>query len=131
MDQLVQENETIKEPVISTFIAVITAAVPSTLGENLAPKEPLATTVPVTSSTISATESSTTTLQPTDESTQLVKAMEEMSLKTNEINKLKNMIENIEKTNKSTQVNAKIHEQNANRLSEEVKKLQKELTLKD
>lgn len=41
------------------------------------------------------------------------------------------MTENLEKTNKSTQINAKIHEQNANRLSEEVKKLQKELTLKD
>ena len=51
--------------------------------------------------------------------------MEEMSLKTNEINKLTKMAENLENSNKSAQVNAKIHEQNANRLSEEVKKLQK------
>lgn len=131
MDQLVQEKETVKEPLIPTVILVITTAVPSTLGEKLAPKEPLATTVPVTSSTTSATESSTTTLQPTDESSQLVKEMEEMSLKTNEINRLIKIIENLEKTNKSTQIDAKIHEQNAHRLSEEVKKLQKELNLKD
>ena len=70
---------------IPTVIQVITAAVPSTLGENLAPKEPLATAVPVTSSTTSTTESSTTALQPTDENNQPVKAMEEMSLKTNEL----------------------------------------------
>ena len=41
------------------------------------------------------------------------------------------MIENFEKSNKLAQVNAKTHEQNGNRLSEEFKKLQKELTLKD
>ena len=131
MDQLVQEKETVKEPVIPTVIPVITAAVPSTLGENLAPKEPLATAVPVTSSITSVTESSTIVLPPTYEIIQPVKAMEEMSLKKNEINRLTNIIENLENTNKSTQIDAKIHEQNAHRLSEEVKKLQKELTLKD
>ena len=54
-----------------------------------------------------------------------------MSLKTNEINRLTKTIENLEKTSKATRIYAKIHEQNAPRLSEEVKKLQKELTLKD
>ena len=97
----------------------------------MAPKEPLATAVSVNSSTTSVIESSTTVLPPTDESSQLVKAMEEMSLKTNEINRLTKIIENLEKTNKSTQIDAKIHEENAHKLSEEVKKLQKELTLKD
>ena len=48
MDQVVQEKETFKEPVISTATPVIIAAVPYTLGEKLAPKEPLATAVPVT-----------------------------------------------------------------------------------
>ena len=51
MEKIVQEKETVKEPVIPTVIPVITAVVPSTLGEKLAPKEPLATAVPVTSST--------------------------------------------------------------------------------
>ena len=73
---------------------------PSTLGENLAPKEPLATAVPVTSSTTLVIESSTTVLPHTDESSKLVNAMEEMSLKTNEINRLTKIIENLEKTNK-------------------------------
>ena len=84
MDQLVQEKEIVKEPVIPTFIPVITTIVPSTLREKLAPKEPLATTVPVTSSTTSGTESSTTAVQPTDEAIQLVKAMEALVKKKNE-----------------------------------------------
>ena len=54
-----------------------------------------------------------------------------MSLKNNEINRLTKIIENLEKTRKSAQINAKIHEKNAHRLSEEVKKLLEELTLKD
>ena len=104
MDKLVQERETVKEPKIPTFptvIPVITIAVPSTLGENLAPKGPLETTVPVTSATISATKSSTTVAQHTSEASQIVKAMEEMSLKTNEIKKLNKMIENLESANKT------------------------------
>ena len=76
----------------------------------MAPKEPLATTVPVTSSTTSATESSRTTSHPTDESRKLVKAMEEMSLKTSEINRLKQMVENLEDQKKLAQINAKNHE---------------------
>ena len=51
MDKLVQEKETPKVPEIPTAIPIITTTVPSTLAENLAPKEPLATVVPVTSST--------------------------------------------------------------------------------
>ena len=57
--------------------------------------------------------------------------MEEMYLKTNEIKRLTKMVENLEKSTKLAQLNAKTHEQNGNRLSEELKKLQKELTLKD
>ena len=95
----------------------------STLAEELAPKVALATAVPVTSSTTSATESSTTAAHPTDEANKLVKAMEEMSLQTNEINRLKNMVDNLENTNKLAQINAKTHEKKAIRLNEELKKL--------
>ena len=87
--------------------------------------------MPVTSSTASITESSTTTVQPTNEAIKIVKAMEEMSLKTNEINRLTKMVENLENSNKLAQINAKTHEQNAIRLNEELNKLQKELTLKE
>ena len=75
MDKLVQKKETLKESEIPIVIPVITAVVPSTLGENLAPKEPLSTAVPVNSSTTSATESSTTKVQPTDEAIKIVKSM--------------------------------------------------------
>ena len=91
MDHLVKEKETIKEqetPIIPTTILVITTIVSSTLGDKLAPKGSLATAVPMTSATTSATDSSNTNVQQTDEASQIVKAMEEISLKTNEINSL-------------------------------------------
>ena len=102
MDKLVQERETVKEPEIPTVIPMITTTVPSNLGENLAPKGSLATAVPVTSTITLATKSSTTTVQHTDEASQIVKAMEEISLKTNEINRLNKMIENLESAIKTT-----------------------------
>ena len=80
MDKLVHERETTKTQETPTVIPMVTTIVPSTLAEELAPKEPLATVVPVTSSTTSATKSSTSTVQPTDEASKLVKVMEEMSL---------------------------------------------------
>ena len=52
MDQLVQEKESVKEtdtPIIPLVIPVITTTEASTLGEKLAPKEPLATAVEVSS----------------------------------------------------------------------------------
>ena len=57
--------------------------------------------------------------------------MEEMSLQTREINRLKKVIDKIEDTKKRAQINCKTHEKMANRLNEELKKLQKELTLKE
>lgn len=89
---------------------MVTIVVPSTLVEELAPKEPLATAVPVTSSTTSPTKSSTTTAKHFDEASKLVKTMEEMSLQTNEINRLKKVINNLEDTKKLAQINAKTHE---------------------
>ena len=54
-----------------------------------------------------------------------------MSLQTNEINKLKKVINNLEDTKKLAQINAKTHEQRANRLNTKSKNLQKYLTLKE
>ena len=131
MDKLVQQSETTKAQEIPTVIPMVTTVVPSTLVEELAPKVPLATTVPVTSSTTSATDSSTTATQHSDEASKLVKSMEEMTLKTNEISKLQKVIDNIEGTKKLAQINVKIHEENANRLDVELKNLQKDLTLQE
>ena len=55
MDKLVHEIETTKAQETPTVIYMVTTAVPSTMAEELAPKGPLATTVPMTSSTTSAT----------------------------------------------------------------------------
>ena len=41
------------------------------------------------------------------------------------------MIDNLEETKNLAQINAKTHEQRGNRLNEELKKLQKDLTLKE
>ena len=89
MDKLVYERETTKAQEVPLVIPMVTTVVSSTLAEELAPKVPLATTVPVTSSTTSATESYTIAAQHSDEANKLVKAMEEMTLQTNEINRLK------------------------------------------
>ena len=110
MDQLVKEKETVNEtnaPIIPTIIPVITIVVVSTLGEKLAPNEPLATAVPVHSATTSTTDSSTTQVQQTDGACKIAKAMEEMYLKTNEINSLKKTIQSLEASNKITLITAK------------------------
>ena len=88
MDKLVQEKKDREAEVPVTFIPVVTIIVPSTLAESLAPTVPMATTLLETSSTTSTTQSSTTTTQHTDEASKLVKAMQDMSIQTNEINRL-------------------------------------------
>ena len=57
--------------------------------------------------------------------------MEEMPLQTSEINRFKKMVDNLENTKKLAQINAKTHDKKSIRLNEELKKLQKELTLKE
>ena len=51
-----------------------------------------------------------------------------MTLKTNEINSLKKQIQIMEASNKTTLINANNYEQKANRLEEQVKILQKDLS---
>ena len=95
LDILMKEKETVKETDASTIpivIPIIIVDIPSTLGENLAPKEPLEIAVSVQSATTSNIESSTSQVQHTNDAGKIVKAMEEMTLKTNEINSLKKQI---------------------------------------
>ena len=54
--------------------------------------------------------------------------MEELSLKNNEINTLKKMIQNMEVSNKTTLINANNYEKRAKRLEEQIKSLQKDLS---
>ena len=131
LDLLMKEKETMKETeasTIPTVIPIVTADVPSTLGENLAPKEPLETTVSVQSATTSNTKSSTSQVQHTNDSGKIFKAMQEMTSKTNEINSLKKQIQIVEVSNKAALINANNYEQKAKRLEEQVKTLQKDLS---
>ena len=57
--------------------------------------------------------------------------MEDMSIQNNEINRLKEKIKNLKDAKNLEQVNAKAEEQKAKRLSEQLKKLEIELTLKE
>lgn len=131
LDILMKEKETVKETdasTIPTFIPIIIADIPSTLGENLAPKELLATAVSVQSGTTSQIESSTSQVQQTNDVGKIFKSMEEMKLKTKEINSLKKTIQTMEVSNKATLINANNYEKKAKRLEEQVKSLQKDLS---
>lgn len=79
MDKLVQEKKVVKtQNFPPKVIPMVTTVDPSTLEEDLARKVTLATGVPITSSTTSATESSTSVVQKIDEASKLINIMEEM-----------------------------------------------------
>ena len=105
-------------PSIPTVIPIVGTAVPSTLAEHLEPKVPLATVVSMQSIDTSATGSSTTQVHQAGKAADIVKAMEEMSLKNNEINKLKNTIQTLESSNMNALITLKGHEQREKRLEE-------------
>jgi len=67
----------------------VTTKVPSTLATSLAPKTPIATTLPAATTSTSVTSSTIAAAQPSDEPSKLVKAMEDMSIQTSKINRLK------------------------------------------
>ena len=116
-----KENETLKKACqvsIPTVIPTISTVFPSTLAEHLAPKGVLATAVSITSKDISATSSSTSQVNQTGETTAIVKAMEDMSLKYKEIINLKGTIRNLETSNRDALITSKGYEKRANRLQE-------------
>ena len=90
MDLVLQLNDA-----PATVIPIVTTTVPSTLVASLAPTAPMATTLPTSTPTRSATRS-TTTGSTGDEANNLVKAMEEMSIQTTEMNRLKEKVTSLE-----------------------------------
>ena len=91
----------------------------------------MATTLPVTSPTTSATKSSTTEVQPTDEESKIIKEMQDKSIQTNEINILKEHLKSLEDEKKLARIMDKNEVQKTNRLTNKLQKLEKELTLKE
>jgi len=83
MGKLVQEKKVNMEAFTVTTIPTVIITVPST---SLAPLPTTLTTT--TLATSSATDSRTTTAHPIDEEGKLIKSMQDMSIQTNEINRL-------------------------------------------
>lgn len=114
------------EAVTLTVIPAVTTIAPS------ASSAPLPTTLTVaTSATTSKTDSTTTTAHPNDEAGKLIKAMQDMSIQTNEINRLKEQIKSLEDEKTLVQIMHKDETHKSNRLNERLQKLEKELTLKE
>ena len=85
---------------------------------------PVATSIS-TSATTSAINSTTTATHPSDEAGKLIKAMQDMSIQTNEINRLKEQIKSLEDEKKLVQIMHKNETQKSNRLTDKVQKLEK------
>ena len=89
---------------------------------------PVASAIPV-SKEVPATTSEKTSVVPTahpkDEVRKLIKAMQDMSIQTTEINRLKEQVKNLEDEKKLAQVIYKAKSQKANRLTERIHKLEK------
>lgn len=94
LDNLIQLKQASLETATATVIPIVTTIVPSTLVASLAPTTPLATTLPT------STTSTLATTQLGDEASKLVKAMEDMSIQTTEINKIKEKITSLENDSK-------------------------------
>lgn len=92
MDTLVQEKKANMEAVTVSTIPTVTTLVSSTLVVSAATTVPVATTLPTTLATTLVTESSTTPTHPSDGEGKLIKSMQDMSIQTNEINRLKDQI---------------------------------------
>lgn len=127
MDKLVQDKQDSMEEATITAIPIVTTIVPFNLGALVATTTPVATTLPIASTTTSTIVAT----HPSDESSKLIKSMEDMSTQTNEVNRLKEQIKSIEDEKKLDQIMHKNETQKSNRLNERIQKLEKELTLKE
>lgn len=81
--------------------------------------------------TTTSAMTSTTTGTIGDEANRLVKAMEEMSIHSSEMNKLKEKLTILETNCKLAQIMHKEEQQKATRMNERVKSLEKELMLSE
>lgn len=119
------------EAVIVNIIPTFTTIVPSTLAASVATTTPVTTTLPTTSATTSAIGSIIVVAHPSNEVGKLIKALQDMSIQTNEINRLKEQIKGLEDEQKLAQIMHKNETQKSNKMTERIQKLEKELTLKE
>jgi len=106
-------------------IPTVTMVVPSTLAASLAPKAPLAIAQPVSAASTSAKSTSR------DEEKKLIKDMEDMSIQTTDMNKFKEKVRSLETNYKLAKIMHKNEVQKSTRMSERLKAMEKDLTLKE
>lgn len=128
LDSLVQLKQASLDNAPATIIPTVTTVVPSTLVASLAPTAPMTTTLPACTPTISAT-GSTTIGSTNDESNKLFKAMEEISIHTTEMNRIKEKVTNLETDYKLAQTMHGEEHQKTTRMIEIIKIVERELTL--
>jgi len=108
MDKLVQEKQASREAFpISAIPIGATTATTSTL-------------VPTATSSTTATTSTKSTTRPTDEANKLIQAMEDTSIQTTHINKLKEQVKSLEDEKKLADVMHQAEKQKANRLNDTI-----------
>lgn len=88
LDALIQLKQGEVDTTPTTIIPTVTTAVPSTLATKLPPKTPIGIILPITTATSTLVTSTTAIGTTIDEAAKLAHAMEEISIQTNEINKL-------------------------------------------
>jgi len=112
IDKLVQEKQARKEVVPITAISIGAIAATSSIS------------VPTSASSTVATSAKSTT-HPTDEANKLIQAMEDMSIETKHINKLKEKVKILEDEMKLAEVMQQAEKQKANRLNDKIHQLEK------
>lgn len=122
LDKLIQFKQSELATTPQTVIPTISTIVPSTLAASLAPIVPPATAMPIKSTSTSAS----TSMEKTSE---LVKAMEEMTIQATELRRLKEKVSSLETDYKLAQIQQKEEAQKSQKMSERIKVLEKDLTL--
>lgn len=130
LESLIQLKQASVDDALSTVIPTMTTVLPSTLVASLAPTAPMTTTLPTSTPTKSAT-GFTAIGSTSDIANKLVKAMEEMSLHTTEMNTLKEKVTVLKANYKLAQIMHKEEQQKATRMTKRIKSLEKELTLNE
>jgi len=112
LDSLIQLKQASLETAPENVIPTVTSAVHSTLAASLAPTTSIATTLPASTPSTIATGSAG------DEANRLVKEMEEMSIQTTKMNKLKEKVTSLETDYKISQIMHKEEQQKSTRMNE-------------
>jgi len=123
LDALIQLKQAYVATSSTNFIPTVPTVMPSTLETYLVPTAPLAIALPAT------TKPTSTTGASGEKASELIKSMEEISIQATEMNRLREKVASLETHCKLAQLKQKEEAQKAQRMSERIKILEKDLTL--